>query len=166
MQLDCAPEGPLLTLPRPQKIYSRASRIPEEAGGQNRCGKRLQPGPVQVTTLTELWVRHSGRQVFKDRRLKLPVQGVPAYNDYVERYHVTGRLFPYTPRLLSQLITEAAENAGIRKRATASRLRDAYVIRSVRRGMQLDEIFEKLGLAKNSYEDARKKYGRLTKEAL
>ena len=30
----------------------------------------------------------------------------------------------------------------------------------------LEDAFEKIGLAKKSYEDARKKYGRLTSEAL
>jgi hypothetical protein len=45
-------------------------------------------------------------------------------------------------------------------------LRDLFVVRSVKRGMMLEEVFEKIGLAKNSYDDARKKYGRLTREAL
>ena len=36
----------------------------------------------------------------------------------------------------------------------------------VKHGMKLEEAFEKIGLSKNSYDDARKKYGRLTSEAL
>ena len=45
-------------------------------------------------------------------------------------------------------------------------MRDMFVVRSVRHGMKLEEAFEKIGLSKNSYDDARKKYGRLTSEAL
>lgn len=41
-----------------------------------------------------------------------------------------------------------------------------FVVRSVEHGMKLEEAFEKIGLSKNSYDDARKKYGRLTSEAL
>ena len=32
--------------------------------------------------------------------------------------------------------------------------------------MKLEDAFEKIGLAKTSYDDARQKYGRLTREAL
>ena len=37
---------------------------------------------------------------------------------------------------------------------------------SVKHGMRLEEASEKIGLAKNSYDDARKKYGRLTRKAI
>jgi hypothetical protein len=39
---------------------------------------------------------------------------------------------------------------------------DMFVVR----GVKLEDTFEKIGPAKNSYDDARKKYGRLTSEAL
>ncbi len=56
--------------------------------------------------------------------------------------------------------------AGIRKQVTASRPRDVFVVRSIKRGMKVDAVIEMMGLAKTSYEDARKKYGRFTKEAV
>lgn len=61
------------------------------------------------------WLRH-GRQVFKDRGLKLPVQPAPVRDEYVRRYRIAGRFFPYTQRFLSQLIAQAAEAASVRKR--------------------------------------------------
>jgi transposase len=45
-------------------------------------------------------------------------------------------------------------------------LRGMFVVRSVKHGMRLDEALEKIGLSKSSYDDAWKKYGRLTGEAL
>ena len=39
--------------------------------------------------------------------------------------------------------------------------RDLFVVRSVKRGMPLEEVFEKIGLVKSSYDDVWKKYGRL-----
>ena len=113
-----------------------------------------------------LWVKHSGKQVFKDRKLKLPTQLSQVFADYVERYDITDTLFPYTPRFIEQLLKQSAKEANISKPVTAGILRDLFVVRSVKHGMTLDEAFEKLGLAKNSYDDARKKYGRLTSEAL
>ena len=114
----------------------------------------------------ELWVKHSGRQVFKDRKLKLPTQVIQVFEDYVQRYHVTGTLFPYSQRFMTQLLTEAAREANIHKEVSASTLRDMFVVRSVKHGMQLEEAFAKIGLSKNSYDDARKKYGRLTSPAV
>jgi len=114
----------------------------------------------------ELWVKHSGKQVFKDRRLKLPLQIIPVFEDYVQRYSVTGTLFPYTPRLVEQLLAAAGREAQISKPVAAGILRDMFVVRSVKHGMKLDEALEKIGLSKTSFDDARKKYGRLTREAL
>ena len=114
----------------------------------------------------ELWVKHTGKQVFKDRKLKLPGHIAQVFRDYVQQYGVTDTLLPYTPRFIEQLLAEAGKSARISKKVTAGILRDMFVVRSVKRGMRMEEAFEKIGLAKTSYDDARKKYGRLTSEAL
>lgn len=114
----------------------------------------------------ELWVKHAGRQAFKDRRLKLSQQVKPVFDDYLQRYSVVGHLFPYTPRLLEQLLGDARRRAGITKRVTPGILRDMFVVRSVKRGGTLVEAFQRIGLSPESYDDARKKYGRLTSEAI
>lgn len=114
----------------------------------------------------ELWVRHSNKQVFKDRRLKLPTQVVEVFRDYLERYKATDLLFPYSQRFISMLLNGAAKEAKVTKQVNIGVLRDTFVLHSVRHGAKLEDVFEKIGLAKSSYDDARKKYGRLTKEAL
>jgi hypothetical protein len=98
----------------------------------------------------ELWVKHTGRQVFKGRKPKLPVQIIPVFEDYVRQYGTADILFPYTPRLSEQLLTAAARHAGIHKRVTVGILRDLFVVQTVKRGLQLEEAFEKIGLAKTS----------------
>ena len=114
----------------------------------------------------ELWVKHSGKEVFKDRKLKLPSHLTEVFDDYTKRYDVSGTLFPFTQRFMTQLINDAAKAAGIRKKVSAGILRDTFVVRSIKRGMKPEDAFEKIGLSKNSYDDARKKYGRLTREAV
>lgn len=114
----------------------------------------------------ELWIKHSGKQIFKDRRLKLPAEIIAVFKDYVDQYKIEDVLFPYTPRFIEQILAESGRNAEITKKVTASILRDMFVIRSVKQGLRLEEAFEKIGLSKSSYDDARKKYGRLTSEAL
>lgn len=114
----------------------------------------------------ELWVKHSGKEVFKDRKLKLAGHLAEVFDDYVKRYDISGTLFPFTQRFMSQLINDATKAAGIRKKVSAGILRDTFVVQSIKRGMKPEDAFEKIGLSKNSYDDARKKYGRLTREAI
>src|SRR5438046_3436075 len=45
----------------------------------------------------ELWIKHTGKKVKKDRKLKLPQETEPVFRDYVSLYHITDVLFPYTP---------------------------------------------------------------------
>src|SRR2546421_4969400 len=60
----------------------------------------------------ELWVKHTGKQVKKDRKLKLPPDIVRAFQDYVTAHQITDILFPYTPRFLELLITDIARRSG------------------------------------------------------
>lgn len=114
----------------------------------------------------EVRIKHSGKLAYKDRRLKLPGQIAQVFDDYSQQHGISGLLFPYTPRFLEQLLAEAARNAKITKKVSAGVLRDMFVVRSVKQGTKLEEAFAKIGLSKSSYDDARKKYGRLTSEAL
>lgn len=113
-----------------------------------------------------LLIKHSGKQVFKDRKVKLPVQIAPVFDDYVQKYKVTATLFPYTQRFLSKMLAEAGQAAGITKPVSAGAMRDLFVVRGVKRGEKLDDLLEKIGLARTSFDDAKKKYGRLTRGAL
>jgi integrase len=44
----------------------------------------------------ELWLKHAGKKVKKDRKLKLPHEVVPVFQEYVKRYGITDLLFPYS----------------------------------------------------------------------
>jgi len=114
----------------------------------------------------EVQLRHSGKQVVKDRKLKLPVQATDVFTDYIEQYGATGALFPYTPRFIEQLLTETAKQAGISKKVTPGTLRDLFMVRGIKRGEKIEILLEKIGLSKDSYDYARKRYGRLAREAL
>ena len=114
----------------------------------------------------EVWVRHSGKQQFKDRRLKLPPQVIPVFQDYVTTRGVSDTLFPCTRRRLERLLVAAAQQARVTKPVTASTLRDMFVLQSVKRGMKLDDVLTKLGLSRTHRIEARDKYVRLTREAL
>jgi len=109
----------------------------------------------------ELWVKHTGRKVKKDRKLKLPPELVPVLTDYVGQYRITDILFPYTPRFIELLLSDTAKRAGVQKKVTAGILRDTFVVRSLKRGEGIETVLRKIGLSESTWEDAKEKYERL-----
>jgi site-specific recombinase XerD len=113
-----------------------------------------------------LWVKHTSRQVVKDRKRKLPADILPVYDDYIKKYDIEGLLFPYTNRFLQEIIKGAATTAGLHKEVSPRLLRDVFIVRCRKRGEAWDTIFDKVGLSKMSHVDAIRKYGRLASAAL
>ena len=48
----------------------------------------------------EVYIKHTGKKVKKDRKLKLPREFAAALLDYTTKFQITDRLFPCTPRFL------------------------------------------------------------------
>jgi site-specific recombinase XerD len=111
----------------------------------------------------EMHIKHTGKKEKKSRKLKLPVELIPVFNDYVTGYKVDDVLFPYTPRFVRYLITETAEKAGVKKKVSAQILRDTCAIRQLRRGEGIERVLQRLGLSETTWEDARVKYEKLAK---
>lgn len=114
----------------------------------------------------ELWVKHAGSQVRKDRKLKLPPEIIPVFTDYVELYNPSDALFPYTPRFVELMLSSVAKQAKVYKKVTAGILRDTFVVRSMKRGVTIEDALRKIGLSESSWEDARTKYTRLASVGL
>src|ERR687893_1323896 len=51
----------------------------------------------------ELWIKHSGKQTTKDRKVALPARFTAVYTQYLEKYSVNDKLFPFTDRFLRML---------------------------------------------------------------
>jgi integrase/recombinase XerD len=114
----------------------------------------------------ELWVKHTDKQVRKDRKLRLPPDIIPVFEDYVAQYNVTDTLFPYTPRFIELLLSAVAKQAKIQKKVTAGILRDTFVVRSLRQGIPLADVLKKVGLSEQTWDDAKYKYERLASKAI
>jgi integrase/recombinase XerD len=111
----------------------------------------------------EVYIKHTGAKERKSRKLKLPLEIIPVFNDYVSSYKVDESLFPYTQRLIRYLISGTAEKAGVKKRVSAQILRDTCAVRQLRRGEGIERVLERLGLSETTWEDAREKYEKLAK---
>jgi site-specific recombinase XerD len=110
----------------------------------------------------ELWVKHSGKKIKKDRKLKLPAEIVSVFHDYVKRYSISDVLFPYTPRLIEMILTDTANKAKIQKKVTAGILRDTCAVRQIKRGEGIERVLLRLGLSETTWEDAKVKYQKLS----
>ncbi len=109
----------------------------------------------------ELWLKHTGKLVRKGRKLKLPPDLIPVFEDYMKQYAITNSLFPYTPRFIELLLANAAKQAKLHKKVTASILRDTSVVRSLKQGMKMADALRKIGLSESSWEEALQRYTRL-----
>jgi site-specific recombinase XerD len=114
----------------------------------------------------EVWVKHTGKKVSKDRKLRLPAELAPVYEEYVKQYRIDEIVFPYTPRFIEMLLTEVAHRAGIQKKVTAGILRDTCAIRQLRRGEGIERVLQRLGLSETTWEDAKIKYEKLAKAGI
>jgi integrase/recombinase XerD len=114
----------------------------------------------------EVWIKHSGKKVKKDRKLKLPREVVHVLSEYVEEYEISGCLFPYTRRFIGMLLEQAGKRAGLQKQVSAHLLRDTCAVRLLRSGEPVEAVLKKLGLSETTWEDAKEKYLKLTSRAL
>jgi len=110
----------------------------------------------------EVWVKHTGKKVSKDRKLKLPAEMAPVYEEYVKKYGINEIVFPYTPRFIEMLLAGVANHARLQKKVTAGILRDSFVVRSLKRGEAMDTVLRKIGLQESTWEDAKIKYLKLS----
>jgi len=110
----------------------------------------------------EVWVKHTGKKVNKDRKLRLPVELAPVFEEYVTKYGIDDLVFPYTPRFIEMLLTQVAHRAGLQKKVTAGILRDTCAIRQLKRGEGIERMLQRLGLSETTWEDAKIKYQKLS----
>ncbi len=110
----------------------------------------------------ELWIKHTGKDVKKDRKVSLPPQFVDAYQHYRQEYEIDEILFPYTDRFIQLLFADLKKQTNIHKELTPKTLRHTHVVRAYKRGEDIDRIFDRIGLAPDSRAEADEVYRRLT----
>jgi site-specific recombinase XerD len=114
----------------------------------------------------ELWIKHSGKQTKKDRKVALPPQFVEVYTRYIDQYQIEDTLFPYTIRFIQMLFEELKKQTGIDKELTSKTLRHTHVVRAYRRGENPDIVFDRIGLAPDSRPEADEVYSRLARKGI
>jgi hypothetical protein len=83
------------------------------------------------------------------------------YTQYLEKYQVADKLFPFTARFMQMIFAELKQKTGIDKELTAKTLRHTHVVRAHKRGEGFETIFDRIGLAPDSRPEAEEMYRRL-----
>jgi integrase/recombinase XerD len=109
-----------------------------------------------------LVIRHKKRNnVYKERKIVLDPDWLLALDEYLEQYHPPGAIFDCTARNLEYVLHDAASEAGITTKASFETLRWTCAVRDYRRGMDMDELREKMGLSRISWRETSDKIIRL-----
>src|SRR5918994_545057 len=109
----------------------------------------------------ELWIKHSGKQTKKDRKVALPARFTAVYTQYLEKYLIEDTLFPFSDRFLRMIFEELKRKPGIVKELTPKTLRHTHVVRAIKRGEGFEQIFDRIGLALDSRQEAEEMDKRL-----
>ncbi|GAB4446043.1 MAG: hypothetical protein OHK0041_04360 [Anaerolineales bacterium] len=85
---------------------------------------------------------------YKERKLPLPEDWVPAYEEYLAQYHPQEKLFPWSPRRLEYLLEDIGNEAGLKKHLSFDMCRWTCALNDYHAGEDPDKIRQKLGVSK------------------
>lgn len=85
---------------------------------------------------------------YKERKLPLAEDWVPAYQEYLSQYAPSEKLFPWSPRRLEYLLEDIGNEAGLTKHLSFDMCRWTFALNDFRAGEEPDKIRQKLGVSK------------------
>jgi len=92
---------------------------------------------------------------YKERKLTLPEDWIPAYEEYIAQYkkgspmdQPTEKLFPWSPRRLEYLLEDIGNEAALTKHLSFDMCRWTCALFDFRAGEEPDKIRQKLGVSK------------------
>ena len=99
---------------------------------------------------------------YKERKLLLTEEWMPAYKEYLTQYNPADQLFPWSPRRLEYLLEDIGEEAGLDKHLSFDMCRWTSALRDYRSGMEIDKIRQKLGISKIQWREINMKLRQLS----
>jgi len=97
----------------------------------------------------QLFVKYaSPANRYKERKLALAEDWIPAYEEYLAQYAPKEKLFPWSPRRLEYLLEDIGNEAGLTKHLSFDMCRWTFALNEFRGGEEPDKIRQKLGVSK------------------
>ena len=121
----------------------------------NHIDREAPDGPI-------LFVRYASPvNRYKERKLAIAEDWIPAYEEYTAQYKPVDRLFPWSPRRLEYLLEDIGEDAGLEKHLSFDMCRWTYALSEYRRGTENDTIRQNLGVSKIQWRELNLKLRQL-----
>lgn len=112
-------------------------------------GIKLEHVELGAPNGPQIFIRYaSPANRYKERKLTLPDDWIPAYNEYLAQYQPTERLFRWSPRRLEYLLEDIGNEAGLTKHLSFDMCRWTCALNDYRAGEEPDKIRQKLGVSK------------------
>lgn len=109
-----------------------------------------------------LFVRYGDvRKRYRERRIGLDPDWVPAYREYMIQFSPRELLFPYSPRRLEYLLEDTGNAAELDKHLSFNMCRWTSSLMDYRSGMDKNKIRQKLGISKIQWREIGNKLDRL-----
>jgi site-specific recombinase XerD len=102
---------------------------------------------------------------YKERKLTLPEDWIPAYEEYLSQYNPTDRLFPWSPRRLEYLLEDIGKAAGLAKHLSFDMCRWTCVLQDYLNNVEPEKIRQKLGISKIQWREINLKLRQLAGQA-
>lgn len=112
-----------------------------------------------------LFIRYtSPASRYKERKITLPAEWIPAWNEYAGQYSIEEHVFPWSQRRLEYLLEDLGEEAGLTKHLSFDMCRWTAVVTDYKNGMEPEKIRQKLGISKIQFREVGLKLRKLTGE--
>lgn len=98
---------------------------------------------------------------YKERKIDLADDWLPAYQEYMTQYQPADQLFPWSPRRLEYLLEDIGREAGLDKHLSFDMCRWTCALTDYRAGLDPDKIRQKLGISKIQWREVSLKLRRL-----
>jgi integrase/recombinase XerD len=113
----------------------------------------------------QLFIRYaSPANRYKERKLILTEDWLPAYNEYMTQYSPVDRLFPWSPRRLEYLLEDIGKEADLNKHLSFDMCRWTCALRDYQSGVEADQVRQKLGVSKIQWREIFMKLRQLNGE--
>jgi integrase/recombinase XerD len=112
-------------------------------------GLRLEHLELDAPNGPQIFIKYpTPANRYKERKLPLPEDWIPAYQEYLAQYQPQEKLFPWSPRRLEYLLEDIGNEAGLTKHLSFDMCRWTCALNDYRAGEEPDKIRQKLGVSK------------------
>jgi len=101
---------------------------------------------------------------YKERKIPLPEDWIPAYQEYIAQYQPVDQLFPWSPRRLEYLLEDIGEEASLDKHLSFDMCRWTSTLIDYRSSMEIESIRQKLGVSKIQWREIYMKLKQLNEK--